>query len=483
MSDAKKSYLRFSLAQRVEHIVLLLSFSILGLTGLPQKYPLSPISQAIVEGLGGIENVRVIHRIAATVFIIEAIYHLVVLGYKLYVRRLEASMVPTIKDGTDALESIQYNLGLRDKSPKMPRYNFTEKAEYWAMLWGLLVMAVTGFMLWNPIATTNFLSGEFIPAAKVAHGAEAVLAVLAIILWHFWHVHLRLFNKSIFTGRIDRHAMEDEHGLELTQIESGRLPAPPDADEQRARMTIFIPVASIVSVVLLVGVYFFITFEQSSITTLPPAQQVAILVTQTPTIAPPTATPAPTQPPPADQEEGQVKVQEASLAWVGGIDALFKEKCSSCHGSVGGFSAEEYAGVMKAVKPGNPEDSLIIKVQQDSHPGQFTEEQLAQVVAWIEAGAPETAAGGRQTEQSSASETVTWGGQVEALFAAKCGACHGTSGGFSAKTYDDILKAVEPGNPNDSPVVTIQQAGGHPGNFTEEELQTVIDWIQAGAPQ
>lgn len=473
MSVAKKSYLRFSFPQRIEHFILILSFTILGLTGLPQKYPLSPVSQGFVQVMGGIETVRVIHRVAATVFVLEAIYHLVIVGYKLFVRREEASMVPTLKDGKDAVDSIKYNLGLRKTAPKMPRYNFTEKAEYWAMLWGFLVMAVTGFMLWNPIATTNFLPGEFIPAAKVAHGGEAVLAVLAIILWHFWHVHLRLFNKSMFTGHIDRHAMEHEHGLELERLESGRLPKAPPAAVQQQRMKLFVPVASVVSLALLAVVVFFVTFEQTSITTLPPAQRVAILVTQTPTAQPPTPTPAPTRPAQAGQED--------ALAWTGTIGTIFKEKCSACHGSAGGFSAQEYGSVFKAIVPGNPQDSLVIQIHQGTHPMKFNEEQLAQVVAWIEAGAPETPGG--PSAEGAGLGAITWGDQVEGLFAVRCVACHGKLGGFSAETYDKVLSAVKPGSPSESPVVTTQETGGHPGMFTAEELKIVIDWIQSGAPE
>ncbi len=52
------TYTRFSLTQRIEHIVFLTSFSILGFTGLIQKYAQSPFSQSIMAGLGGIENTR-----------------------------------------------------------------------------------------------------------------------------------------------------------------------------------------------------------------------------------------------------------------------------------------------------------------------------------------------------------------------------------------------------------------------------------------
>jgi len=121
MSEAQNTIQRFSLAQRIEHFVLLASFTTLALTGLPQKYPLNEISQAVISFLGGIETIRVIHRVAATVFLLEAVYHVVVVAYKLFVQRKEASMVPTLKDAQDAIQAFKYNLGLTKEPPKMPR--------------------------------------------------------------------------------------------------------------------------------------------------------------------------------------------------------------------------------------------------------------------------------------------------------------------------------------------------------------------------
>ncbi len=106
MVPKNQTYLRFSIPQRLEHILLLISFTTLALTGLPQKYPVAGISQAFIALLGGIEMVRIIHRISATIFVLESVYHFVVAGYKLYVRREEASMVPTLKDRERCCSSL-----------------------------------------------------------------------------------------------------------------------------------------------------------------------------------------------------------------------------------------------------------------------------------------------------------------------------------------------------------------------------------------
>lgn len=386
MSEKTKRYLRFDVAQRIEHLVLIISFTLLALTGLPQKYSLSPISQALITGMGGIETVRVIHRIAAIVFVLEAIYHLVVVGYKIFVLRRSASMVPGIKDGKDMVEWFLYNLGLRKQHPKMPRYNFTEKMEYWAMLWGLILMALTGFMLWNPLLVARLLPGQFIPAAKAAHGAEAVLAVLAIILWHFYNVHLKRWNWSMIKGSLSHEEMEEEHGHELEQIEKGLVPALPEHGERKKRLTIFAPVAGVVSIVLVLLVVRIVTAEETSIITLPPEERVEVIVQRSPTPLPtqaPTATPAPT-------EEG------ASLptTWDSGINKVF-EKCAGCHGAAGGLSVKTYADLLKgggsgpAIVPGDPDQSQVVIVMQGPHPVKFNDADLSLVIDWIKAGAPE----------------------------------------------------------------------------------------------
>ncbi len=112
MTQAEKKFLRFSIFERIEHLVLLLSFTTLGVTGIPQKYVLWPASQWIIQVLGGIETTRIIHHVAAAIFLVEAVYHLVAVFYKIYVQRKQASMLPGIKDGKDAFQWFGYNLGL-----------------------------------------------------------------------------------------------------------------------------------------------------------------------------------------------------------------------------------------------------------------------------------------------------------------------------------------------------------------------------------
>lgn len=396
-----KQYLRFDVARRIEHALIILSFTVLGLTGLIQKYATAGISDFLIQALGGIEFTRIIHRTAAAIFLLEAVYHLVVMGYKLYVQRVEASMLPGIKDARDVIQYAGYNLGLTKDHPKMGRFNFAEKMEYLAMVWGLVLMGLTGLMLWNPIMTANVLPGQFIPAAKSAHGMEGVLAVLAIILWHFYNVHIKKWNWSMIKGTLSHEEMQEEHALELNAIEAGQKRVPPTPQEQKKRIMIFAPAAAVVTLVLAVVIFQFLTFEKTAIDTVPLASGgVPIFQRQTPTAIPtlpPTATPAPEPTAVPGQAATAAPVTGATGDWAGGVDKVFQDGCASCHGAaaMGGLNVTTYGDLMKGgtsgavITAGDPEHSLLVKKMKDSHPKVFTDAELATVIAWIKAGALE----------------------------------------------------------------------------------------------
>ena len=281
MNTVTQAYLRFPIARRIEHWVMMLSFTTLGLTGIPQKFSTSNISVSVIQALGGIEVLRTIHHTAAVVMMLGSVWHLLVMGYSIFVLRDKLSMLPTLRDAKDGLHALFYNIGFAKTYPQMGRYTFEEKMEYWAFVWGTAVMTITGFLMWNPITSTKYLPGEFVPAAKAAHGGEAVLAVLAILIWHMYGVHIKRQNKAMFNGKQTEQEMLHEHPLELADIKAGIADRRPDPATLRKRQMIYYPIAAILTVAMLGGIYGFINTEETALKTVPPISQ-SVEATQTP---------------------------------------------------------------------------------------------------------------------------------------------------------------------------------------------------------
>ena len=377
-----KTYERFSLYQRVEHLILIGSFTTLAFTGLPQKYILAGWAQTMIALMGGIEMTRQIHHFAAIVLMLETVYHLTSVGYRMFVRHVRLSMLPGLRDVREAIDSFLFNLGVKKEMPQSGRYNYGEKFEYWAVVWGTVVMVITGFMMWNPIATASLFPGQFIPAAKSAHGNEALLAVLSIIIWHFYNVHLKHFNKSMFTGRLDEHEMIKEHPLELADLKAGVASAPVDSPALKKRQQVYYPVAGVLAALLLLGVFRFVTFEQTALETVPlRSEPVSAFAPLTPT---PLPTPRPTPTSAAIQ-----------AVWAGNLGNILEAKCVDCHGGIAGLDLSSYQAAMKGgnsgpiIAPGDPDNSLIVVKQNKKHPGQLSEAELKVLIEWIAAGAPE----------------------------------------------------------------------------------------------
>lgn len=387
-SEGKVTYTRFDISQRIEHIVFLLSFTILGFTGLIQKFSSNPISDTLILTLGGIDQVRLIHHYSAIVMMIVSGYHVLVLAYKVFVLRVRWTMLPVIEDLQHLIQDVLYFLGFRKHRGYYGRFNYAEKVEYLAVVWGTVIMGLTGFMMWNPLSTTSLLPGDFIPAAKAAHGAEAILAVLAIVIWHFYHVHIKHFNKSMFNGKLTRSEMIHEHPAELAQLDANQANKRIPLKTIRRRQQVFFPVALVFTVAFGFGIFKFANFEVTAITTIPQGETAQIYVPVTPT-------PRPSPTPPPTLEPG---AKPGAMTWDGFFSGLFRNRCGSCHGitKVGGLSLSTYEDTLTggnsgaAIVPGDPDNSILVQKQSaGNHPGQLTIDELDQVIAWIKSGAPE----------------------------------------------------------------------------------------------
>ena len=214
----ERTFPRFSVAQRWEHALLILSGLVLLLTGLPQKYRELSISQDLLSTPDRVELIRQIHHVAAILLALEAVYHLGRIIYLMAKRRLPGDLLPTWQDVRDAGHMLQYLLFLRSDKPKFGRYNFEQKVTYWFIFFGVLIMGISGFIIWFPVQFTQFLPGGVVPAAKLAHSTESIVAAIFVLVWHVYHVHLERTNLSMFTGRVSEEEMRTFHEKEYERL-------------------------------------------------------------------------------------------------------------------------------------------------------------------------------------------------------------------------------------------------------------------------
>jgi cytochrome b subunit of formate dehydrogenase len=216
------SVVRFSAAQRLQHLSVMLLFVALVLTGFPQKFPHAPWAQGLVDAMGGLPRARFLHRAAGLVFAALALGHLGAAAWRTLLRRQALTLVPTRRDFRDVVANLRYYLGRADAPPLFDRFDYREKFEYWGMAMGALVMTFTGLVLYFPLLVTRLLPGEAIPVAKATHSNEGLLAFLVVVVWHIYNVHLAPevfpFNTSIFTGRITVDQLRHHHALEYARL-------------------------------------------------------------------------------------------------------------------------------------------------------------------------------------------------------------------------------------------------------------------------
>ncbi len=218
ISGGPRIVLRMTFNQRMQHLTLFISFFLLVATGFALKYPDSWMSALFFS-----EAVRgVLHRTAGVVLIMVGIYHAWYVAATREGRKLIMDFLPEWKDATDVRDVLFYYLRLSGEKPQFKRFNYAEKMEYWALVWGTIVMAVTGVMIWAKVEFGNHLPRWVIDAATAVHFYEAILASLAILVWHFYMIifdpEVYPMNWAWYDGKVTWELYQSEHGLDVETL-------------------------------------------------------------------------------------------------------------------------------------------------------------------------------------------------------------------------------------------------------------------------
>ncbi len=234
-------YLRMTLEERLQHGALALSFILLVITGFMLRFPDSWWVVSIRSLSSRAFDLRsLLHRVAAVVMCLASVYHLYYVIFTVRGRQLVKDLWIRLQDARDVVDMLKYNLGISPVKPRLDRFSYIEKAEYWALIWGTIVMAATGFAMWLDNSFLNLFGKLGYDVARTVHYYEAILATLAIIVWHFYFVIFNPdsypMNTAWYDGMLSEKEMEEEHPLELERIhaaeEKARAEAEKAAEEQ-----------------------------------------------------------------------------------------------------------------------------------------------------------------------------------------------------------------------------------------------------------
>ncbi|HLY16459.1 MAG TPA: cytochrome b/b6 domain-containing protein [Bryobacteraceae bacterium] len=179
--------------ERVQHALLVLSFATLVWTGFALKYPDQWWARPLMLREGNLRSI--VHRIAAVVFMAVTLTHGISLIANRRLRRHWMQLFPKAADAREALANFSYNVGLRSAPPGRSAHSYIEKAEYWAVVWGALVMILTGVMLWGNNLMLALFPKSWLDVATSVHFYEALLATLAIVVWHLYGV---IFDPDVY---------------------------------------------------------------------------------------------------------------------------------------------------------------------------------------------------------------------------------------------------------------------------------------------
>ncbi|MCX7833580.1 MAG: cytochrome b/b6 domain-containing protein [Ignavibacteria bacterium] len=228
-NNKSKRYLRMTLNERIQHFVLFISFTVLAITGFALKFPEAfwVIWLRNFFGENAFDLRGLVHRVAALVLIADSIYHLFYITFTQRGKMLFNDLKLRKSDIADLKNNIKYLLWLSKEKPRFGRFSYIEKVEYWALVWGTVIMSITGIILWFESFFLSIFSNLGTEISTIIHFYEAILATLAILVWHIYFVILNPnvfpMNKSWITGYITKEEMEKEHPGELDSIEKSEL--------------------------------------------------------------------------------------------------------------------------------------------------------------------------------------------------------------------------------------------------------------------
>ena len=219
--------IRMSLRFRLQHIMLMALLLVLAVTGFALMYHENSLARWIIRMEGGVHNRGIVHRIAAVLLMANLVYHVF---YMLFSREGKPELRQLFirrQDIDDFFQSLRYNLGTAKEYPRFDRYGYKEKFQYWGASAGIVLISLTGIMLWAEEFSMFLFPKVVLDLVLIIHGYQGLLAFAVLFLWHLYNVHLHPsvfpMNPSWITGKVSAEWLREEHPLEYEKLEGEGL--------------------------------------------------------------------------------------------------------------------------------------------------------------------------------------------------------------------------------------------------------------------
>lgn len=228
---AEIKFKRFTLNQRIQHIIFFTSFILLAYTGFPLKFPDAWWSGLMIQSVGGFDNRTLIHHYAGLAMIGVSVYHVV---YHI-LEKPRYDILFNLNDLEDFKQQIKYFLRYSDEHPKFGRYTWKQKFEYFGAGVGAVIMGFTGLLMWQPFEAMKYFPIGLVQIASLFHTWEAVLASIAVFIGHFYDEQFGKFpNLTWLTGNVDEKEMRLEHALEYEEaMKSQNMEIPENVEHKK----------------------------------------------------------------------------------------------------------------------------------------------------------------------------------------------------------------------------------------------------------
>ena len=211
-----------SLQFRLQHLFLTIVLTVLAVTGFALMYHENSFAQWIIRVEGGVHNRGIVHRVAAVLLMANLVHHIAFMLFSREGKPELRRLFITKRDIDDFLQSLRYNLGTAEEYPRFGKYGYREKFQYWGAATGIVLIALTGLMLWAEEFSMRLFPKFVLDLAIIIHGYQGLLAFLVLFLWHLYNVHLHPsvfpMNWSWITGKVSVKWLREEHPLEYEKL-------------------------------------------------------------------------------------------------------------------------------------------------------------------------------------------------------------------------------------------------------------------------